>query len=126
MTIDDPEVVREGEAVFGRYEAALGANDVETLDALFWDAPQAVRYGIAENLHGAEEIRAWRRRRPGAPPPRAVIRQVITAYGDDVATVDISFRPQGSDRIGRQSQTWIRLPEGWRIATAHISWLQQG
>ena len=124
VTVNNPAALAEVEAAFARYEAALAANDVAVLDELFHDAPETLRYGIGENLHGAAEIRAYRASRPHGPPPRDVLRQVVTTFGQDFAVANISFRPEGSDRIGRQSQSWVRFPEGWRIVAAHVSWLE--
>lgn len=123
MEINIPEVVAEVTAAFRRYEAALVANDVAILDELFWDSPLTLRYGIAENLHGHAEIRAFRAARPSTGLARELERTVITAYGRDMATANTMFRRGG--RLGRQSQTWARMPEGWRIVSAHVSLLPE-
>lgn len=119
MDINIPEVVAEVAAAFERYEAALVANDVPVLGELFWDSPLTVRYGIAENLHGHAEISAFRAARPATGLGRALERTVITAYGRDMATANTTFRRGG--RLGRQSQTWARMAEGWRVVSAHVS-----
>jgi hypothetical protein len=119
MEINIPEVVAEVTAAFERYEAALVANDVSVLDELFWDSPLTLRYGIAENLHGHGEIKAYRAARPSVGLARELERTVITAYGRDMATANTLFRRGG--RLGRQSQTWARMPEGWRVVSAHVS-----
>lgn len=119
MEINIPEVVAEVTAAFERYEAALVANDVAVLDELFWDSPLTLRYGIAENLHGYDEIKAYRAARPSVGLARELERTVITAYGRDMATANTLFRRGG--RLGRQSQTWARMPEGWRVVSAHVS-----
>lgn len=119
MEINIPEVVAEVTAAFERYEAALVANDVSVLDELFWDSPLTLRYGIAENLHGYDEIKAYRAARPSVGLARELERTVITAYGRDMATANTLFRRGG--RLGRQSQTWARMPEGWRVVSAHVS-----
>jgi hypothetical protein len=119
MEINIPEVVAEVTAAFERYEAALVANDVAVLDELFWDSPLTLRYGIAENLHGHGEIKAYRAARPSVGLARELERTVITAYGRDMATANTLFRRGG--RLGRQSQTWARMPEGWRVVSAHVS-----
>ncbi len=123
--INIPEVLAEVEAVFERYEQALVANDTEVLDELFWTSPLTLRYGVAENLYGIEEIRAFRAGRPKADLARDLTRTVITTYGRDVATANTEYRRQLSGRLGRQSQTWIRMPEGWRIVSAHVSLLPE-
>jgi hypothetical protein len=116
-----PDVRAEVEAQFARYERALTSNDVAVLDELFWDSPHTLRYGAGENLYGYGEIQAFRAGRPAQGLEREVLRTVITTFGRDVATANIEFRRAGSDRIGRQSQTWVRLPEGWRVVAAHVS-----
>lgn len=122
MEIDDRIVLEEVEAAFARYEEALVANDVATLEALFRDDPRTIRYGVAENLYGMEAIRAFRRARSPVGLMRRLQRTVITAYGRDVATANTLFtRESVPGRVGRQSQTWVRFPEGWRIVSAHVS-----
>jgi ketosteroid isomerase-like protein len=122
MEINIPEIVAEIEAVFARYEAALVGNDVPTLEALFWDDARTVRYGATENLHGMEEIRAFRRARSPVGLARDLRRTEITTFGRDFATVSALFqRDNAPGRIGRQMQTWVRLPPGWRVVAAHVS-----
>jgi hypothetical protein len=121
MDINTPDVLAEVQAVFERYEDALVNNRVDVLDELFWTSPLTVRYGAAENLYGIEEIRAFRQARPAAGLARALRRTVITTYGRDHATAMTEFVRAGSTKVGRQSQTWVRLPEGWRVVAAHVS-----
>jgi len=122
MKINDPKVVAEVETAFAEYEAALVGNDVATLTRLFWDSPRTIRYGIAEILYGAEEIAAFRSARSPAGLARSLSRTVITAFGDDFATASTLFhRDTASGKVGRQMQSWARLPEGWRIVAAHVS-----
>ena len=122
MIINDPAVVAEVEAVFARYEAALVSNDVVVLDELFLDSPVTIRYGIGENLYGIEAIREFRLSRPSAGLSRRLEQTVITTYGRDVATASTLFyRDDAAGRVGRQMQTWIRMPDGWRVAAAHVS-----
>jgi hypothetical protein len=123
MEIDIPEVKAEVEAVFARYETALVTNDVPVLDELFWVSPATVRFGATENLFGAEEIAAFRAARSPAGLSREVLRTSITTFGRDFATASITFRRHGSARIGRQQQSWVRFPEGWRVVAAHVSLL---
>jgi hypothetical protein len=123
MEINLPEVLAEVEAACARYEAALIGNEVETLDALFWDSPFTLRYGVSENLYGHPAIRAFRAARPASGIARIVIRTVITTYGTDFATANLEFQRLGTPLPGRQSQTWVRLPEGWRVVAAHVSLL---
>ena len=122
MIINDAAVVAEVEAVFARYEAALVSNDVAVLDELFLDSPVTIRYGIGENLYGIEAIREFRLSRPSAGLSRRLEQTVITTYGRDVATASTLFyRDDAAGRVGRQMQTWIRMPDGWRVAAAHVS-----
>lgn len=122
MDIDIPEVKAEVEAAFARYEQALMANDVDTLQALFWASPRTIRYGIGENLHGHDEIGAFRQARSTAGLARTISRTVITTFGRDFATASTLFhRETLPGKVGRQMQTWARMPEGWRIVAAHVS-----
>lgn len=121
MDIDIPEVKAELEAVFARYETALTTNDVPVLDELFWESPSTVRFGGAENLFGAAEIASFRAARSPAGLQREVLRTSITTYGRDFATASITFQRVGSGKIGRQQQSWVRFPDGWRVVAAHVS-----
>ena len=122
MQIDIPEIVAEVRAAFERYETALMANDVDTLTELFHDDHRTIRYGGAEILYGAKEIHAFRAARSPAGLARSLSRTVITTYGRDVAVASTLFhRPAASGQVGRQMQTWVRMPEGWRIVAAHVS-----
>ena len=121
--INRPDVVAQVRDAFERYEAALVANRVDELVEWFWDSPLTVRYGIDESHVGADAIAEYRRSQAVATPPRSLRGTVITTYGDDVATADTEFVPDRSDLVGRQSQTWIRTDAGWRVASAHVSWL---
>ncbi len=122
MEINRPDVLAEMEAAFARYEQALVSNDVETLEALFRDAPQTIRYGATENLYGMDEIRAFRRARSPVGLMRALSRTVITTYGSDFAVASTLFEREGtSGKVGRQQQSWVRFQEGWRVVAAHVS-----
>jgi len=120
--INIPEVVAEVEAAFYRYEAGLNANDVAVLDATFHDAPYTIRYGLAENLYGFDQIAAFRSAR-AAPGARTISNTVITTFGRDFATASTEFRRGENSQIGRQMQSWVRFPEGWRVVAAHVSWM---
>lgn len=123
MTINDPQVVKEVTEQFFRYEKALMENDVETLNILFWESTHTVRYGPKEALYGYEEIAGFRAARDTSDIARELTRTVITTYGDNFATAFTEYRRLGSGREGRQTQTWMRMPEGWRIVAAHVSLL---
>jgi len=124
MEINLPEVLAEVQMQFARYEKALTGNDVAELDALFWNSPHTLRYGVGENLYGFDAIAAFRAARPSVGLAREVLRTAITTFGRDFATTNIEFRRAGSARIGRQSQSWVRTPEGWRVVAAHVSLLE--
>jgi hypothetical protein len=120
--INDPETLAEMQAAFARYEKALVENDVDTLDELFWKSPHTLRYGGGENLYGYSEIAAFRAGRSPAGLARTLERTVITTYGRDFATANTLFRRESlPGKVGRQSQTWVRMPEGWRVVAAHVS-----
>jgi hypothetical protein len=121
MDLNLPDVHAEVAAAFARYEDALVHNRLEVLDELFWASPHTIRYGAGENLYGIEEIRAFRQARPAAGLMRRLARTVITTYGRDFATAMTEFRREGRDRLGRQSQAWVRQPDGWRVVAAHVS-----
>ncbi len=123
LEINRPETLAEVTEAFRRYEAALTGNDVATLDGLFWSSDKVVRYGATENLYGRDEILAFRRARPSAGLDRTLRNTVITTFGRDFATACTEFTRPASPRIGRQTQSWARLPEGWRIVAAHVSWM---
>ena len=120
MDVDLPDVLAEVRAAFGRYEAALMANDVATLDALFWTDPRTIRYGIGENLYGIEAIRAFRNARPATGLARTLERTSITTFGRDIATASTLYR-RTPGQIGRQMQTWARIGGEWRVVAAHVS-----
>lgn len=123
MQINLPEVVAEVQQAFDRYEQALVNNDVAVLDELFWDSPHTIRYGATENLYGYKAIAQFRSGRPATDLQRELNNTVITTYGRDFATVNTEFQRKSSGKTGRQSQTWIKTPEGWRVVSAHVSLL---
>jgi hypothetical protein len=121
--INLPEVLAEVTAAFQRYEVALNKNDVAVLDELFWNSPLTIRYGAAENLYGYGEIAAFRSGRSPVGLDRTISRTVITTYGRDMATANTLFEREamGGGKVGRQSQTWMRTEQGWRVVSAHVS-----
>jgi hypothetical protein len=123
MELNIPEVLAEVTAAFERYERALNANDVEVLDETFWASPHTVRYGLAENLYGRDEILTFRRGREMKDIERRLLRTIITTFGQDFATANCEFERVQSGRRGRQSQSWLRTSQGWRVVSAHVSWL---
>lgn len=123
MEINVPEVVAEVKAAFERYERALVSNDVAVLDELFWKSPHTLRYGVTENLYGYEEIANFRKNRSSVNLERTLMNTVITTYGRNFATANTEFQRQGTNRTGRQSQTWMLTDDGWKIVNAHVSLL---
>ncbi len=122
MEINLPAVMAEVQAAFGSYEKALMANDVDALQALFWNSPHTIRYGTGENLYGYTEIGAFRAARSPIGLARTTSRTVITTYGHDFATASTLFhRETAPGKVGRQMQTWARTPDGWRVVAAHVS-----
>ncbi len=123
MEINAPEILAEVTAAFERYEKALNANDIEALDAMFWKDPRVIRYSIMDNAYGFEAIHASRLARPKADLKRMISNTVITTFGRDLATANTEFERVESGRRGRQSQTWARMPGGWRVVSAHVSFM---
>lgn len=121
MEINLPDVVAEVTSVFEQYEAALVSNNVAMLDELFWRSPHTIRYGATENLYGYEAIASFRSARAAQGLERTLQNTVITTYGRDFATANTEFRR--SDKTGRQTQTWMRTAQGWRVVSAHVSLL---
>jgi hypothetical protein len=125
MQVNLPEALAGLTAAFEAYERALLGNDIEGLNRLFWESPLTLRYGTKELLYSHEEIAQFRRER-GAIDQRRTLRNTrITTFGRDFGTANTEYVPFGSERIGRQSQTWMRTPDGWKIVSAHVSFLGQ-
>ncbi|MCZ6587582.1 MAG: oxalurate catabolism protein HpxZ [Alphaproteobacteria bacterium] len=119
--INIPDIVAEVTAAHNRYEIAVTENDVAVLDELFWNSPHTLRFGATENLYGYDQIAAFRKARSADNLERDVRKVTITTYGRDYATTNVEFTRTTTDRIGRQSQAWLRTDAGWRIAAAHVS-----
>lgn len=126
LPLNDPDTLAGLTAACDAYEAALMSNDLQAMDGLFWDSPHTLRYGVGENLYGIDEIRAFRKARPGGSPQRRVRRREIVAFGPDMGVCNLEFERAGGGRIGRQSQTWMRTDQGWRVVAAHVSLMQDG
>ncbi|CAE7195813.1 unnamed protein product, partial [Symbiodinium pilosum] len=116
-------VLKEVTQTFNVYESALCNNDVQVLDGLFFDNESTVRFGTAENLYGYKAIQAFRESR-SPPGDRKILKSVITTYGSDFAVTNVEFQREGSIKVGRQSQTWLRTPAGWKIVSAHVSLME--
>jgi hypothetical protein len=125
MLINDPATLAELRELYPRYEEALVSNDVDTLMRMFWASPYVARFGPTETLYGISEIEAFRKGRSPANLARTVKRLEIVAFGRDFASITVAFERDIGGKVsrGRQSQTWARLPEGWRIVFAHVSLL---
>ena len=119
--INRSEIVAEVRDAFDRYNAALDAHDVAALNGFFWDSSCTVRFGVGENLFGHAEIAKFRSGKWTPGPPRRLADLAITTLGDDFAVTSAVFGREGDDAVSRQSQTWARFPEGWRIVAAHVS-----
>ena len=127
MDIDLPDIVAEVRAAFDAYERALVSNDVDTLDTLFSDDPRTIRFGGTETLFGYAEIKAFRAARSPAGLARTIAKTVIPPYGRDFAVASTLFRRASTPgKVGRQMQTWVRFPEGWRVVAAHVSLIDDG
>ena len=117
----------ELQSAFDLYEDALVNNKVDILDALFWNSPHTLRYGARENLNGYDEIKAFRAGRPSVGLSRNILDRHIVTFGDNMGVANVTFRRSGEQRVGRQSQTWIKfgggLANGWRVVSAHVSWM---
>ena len=126
MQVDLPDVLAEVTSQFERYEQALVANDVGVLDELFRADSRTLRYGIGENLYGYDAIVAFRAARSPVGLMRRTAKTVITTYGRDTAVASTLFyRETAPGRVGRQMQTWVRFPEGWKIVAAHVSLIDE-
>lgn len=119
--INRAEVVAEVTQAFRRYEKALMANDVPTLNELFWNSPHTIRFGLAEQAYGHAAISGVRAARDPKDLARTLTRIVITTYGKDAATASCEYRRISSGRFGRQMQTWVRMADGWRVVAAHVT-----
>ena len=121
MEVDRPEVVAEVAAAFAGYEEALVAGDPDRICGYFWDSERTVRFGLADHQYGLAEQARWRRAQPPLPPGRRLTGTRISTFGADLAVVTTCFDYPGGGPTGRQSQTWVRFPAGWRIVSAHVS-----
>lgn len=126
MMINDPQVISELRELYAQYEQALVTNNVEKLVALFWAAPEVMRFGVTENLYGYKDLESFRKSRPASNLARTITRLDIVSFGRDFASITLEFERSGDTGMlrGRQSQVWVRLPEGWRIVSAHVSLLR--
>jgi hypothetical protein len=125
MLINDPQTVAELTAIYPEYETALVTNDIETMQRLFWASPHVVRFGATENLHGIDQIEAFRNNRSPVNLARRITRLDVTTFGNDFGCIHLEFEREKEGKVirGRQSQTWVRLAEGWRVVAAHVSML---
>ena len=93
-------------------------------DELFWKSPHTLRYGVGEQLYGYDQIAAFRSGRdPKFVLNRDLLKVWIVTYGRDFGTANCEFQRHGGNRVGRQSHTWMRTSDGWRIVAAHVSLL---
>ena len=123
MVINLPQPLAELNSAFDQYEDALVHNKVDVLDALFWNSLHTLRYGAGENLVGYEQIKAFRAARPGAGLARKIESRHIVTFGDSMGVANVTFKRSNDARVGRQSQTWVKFAQGWRVVSAHVSWM---
>ena len=125
-TVNESALVAEMTELYMKYEAALCSNNTAVLDEFFWDSGDVVRFGLKENQYGVEDIRAFRNSRPGFKLEREIINLKVVAFGEDSAAVTLEFRRfiNGEEHLGRQSQMWVRFSEGWKVVSAHVSFLE--
>ena len=119
-----PEVVAEVRAAFERYDRGLDENDVAVLDDSFWDSDHTLRYGVGENLYGHAMIAAFRASRTPAQHAaraRRLENTRIVTFGRDFAVANTEYVILATGRRGRQSQSWARFAEGWKVVAAHVS-----
>ena len=122
LEIDLPDVVAEVRAAYDRYNGAVNTGNIATMNSTFRDDPRTIRYGQAENLYGYKEIEGFRANARPLDPPRTLSKTIITTYGRDFAVAStLTHRANAPGKVGRQMQTWVRLPEGWRVVAAHVS-----
>ena len=121
MNIDNPRVVAEITAMLDRYDRAIATNDLDALDEMFWRSDKTLRYAANGNLYGHAAISVFRRGRDIKGIERTRGRTVITTFGENFATADAEYSRPGLHGVTRQSQTWVRMLEGWRIVAAHVS-----
>lgn len=123
IPIDAPDALAELNAAFDRYEDALICNKVGVLDELFWDHSLTLRFGAKENLFGAEQIKKFRASRPSVGLSREIVERHIVTFGQTMGVANVTFVRDSEPRMGRQSQTWVKFSEGWRVVAAHVSWM---
>lgn len=123
-----PEIVAELASIYPRYERALVENDVETLVDMFWGGEQVMRFGATENLYGPDKLNEFRKARVAINLAREIKRIDIVSFGRDYGSITLEFeRDTSAGKVqGRQSQVWVRFPQGWRIVSAHVSILPHG
>ena len=119
--INLPEVLAEITALFHAYEAAFMRNDVAALNNYFWNDAALTRYGIADLQMGHAELVAFRAASPAPDFTRSLHNVRITTFGHHTAFAFTEFTRSDTALKGRQSQTWVRLGEGWKIVAAHVS-----
>ena len=124
--IDLPDVVVEVKAAYDRYNSAVNSGTISTLNNTFWNDPRTIRYGQAENLYGYKAIEGFRAAARPLDPPRTLAKTVITTYGRDFAVAStLTYRANQPGRVGRQTQTWVRFPDGWHVVEAHVSTIDE-
>ena len=121
MEINNPKIVAEVTEAFMTYEKAVLANDVEMMNELFWNDEKTLRYGPNGTLVSHAALSAFRRSRDIGAWERTLKDTYIVTFGRDFAVANTESTRSTADGINRQSQAWVRMPEGWRIVSAHVS-----
>ena len=124
MKVNIPEVIEEVTRAFMAYEKALFENDVDIINRLFWNDTKTLRYGPNGTLISHEALSAFRRNRVTDGVRRILKNTSIVTFGRDYAVANTEANDENIPGTVRQSQTWVRTDEGWKIVSAHVSYLQ--
>lgn len=119
--LDRPEVIAEITTIFHAYERALMSNDLDALNGHFWHDERMTRYGIADRQLGYAEQLAYRAATPAPQFTRVLENLRIHSFGTDQAVAQVEFVRSDTPLRGFQTQTWVRMADGWRIVAAHVS-----
>lgn len=123
MQINKSKIVTEIEEQVMRYEKALVNNEIAVLNELFWHSEHTVRLGGSENLFGFDAIAQFRSNRSTKGLDRVVEKVSVSTFGEQLACAHVIFSRPGQP-LGRQSQTWVKIDQQWRIVSAHVSTLK--
>ena len=69
---------------------------------------------------------AFRAARSPVALGRKLSRTIITTFGRNFAVASTLYeRPSAPGKIGRQTQTWVKFPEGWCVVVGHVSLMEK-